>query len=290
VLFQLRYGYRRSQSSRIHSVFVPADTPALALDEIVFERDGNRILDGVTLHVGRRDRWVVLGANGSGKSTLLRIAAAYEHPSRGSVSVLGEKIGRTDVRILRRRVGYNSAGLSAELRPGLTAVDAVQTAKYAALEPWWHEYTDDDRRRAVDCLTRMGVGTFARRTLGTLSTGERQRVLLARTLMNDPGVILLDEPSAGLDLGGREQLVAALADLAAQTDSPPFVLVTHHVDEIPPGTTHALLLRSGRAVAQGPLAEALTADTLSSCFGMPLALERRADGRFSSWATPTEPG
>jgi iron complex transport system ATP-binding protein len=264
---------------------VPSETPALALDGIVFERDGNRILDDVTLHVEARDRWVVLGANGSGKSTLLRIAAAYEHPSQGSVRVLGETIGRTDVRILRRRVGYNSAGLSATLRPGLTAVEAVMTAKYAALEPWWHEYTDEDRARAVECLIRMGVGDFGERTLGTLSTGERQRVLLARTLMNDPGVILLDEPSAGLDLGGREQLVSALTDLASHADSPPFVLVTHHVDEIAPGTTHALLLRGGRAVAQGTLDEALSADTLSECFGMPLTLERRPDGRFSSWAT-----
>src|SRR5262245_53018774 len=252
----------------------------------MFRRDGALILDDVTLHVHTDDRWVVLGANGSGKSTLLRIAAAYEHPSRGVVSVLGETIGRTDVRVLRRRVGYNSASLAADLRPALTAVDAVMTARYAALEPWWHRYDDADRERALACLTHMGVGAFAERTLATLSTGERQRVLLARTLMNDPGVILLDEPSAGLDLGGREQLVAALADLAAQPSSPPFVLVTHHVDEIPPGTTHALLLKSGQVVAQGPRTEALTGGTLSDCFGMPLALEQRPDGRFTAWSAP----
>ena len=131
----------------------------------------------------------------------------------------------------------------------------------------------------------MGVGRLADRALATLSTGERQRVLLARTLMNDPGVILLDEPSAGLDLGGREQLVAALADLGAHPGSPPFVLVTHHVDEIPPGTTHALLLKTGTVVAQGPLTEALTGDTLSECFDMPLALDERPDGRFTAWST-----
>jgi iron complex transport system ATP-binding protein len=256
----------------------------LALDHIVFRRDGTTILDDVTFHVGAHDRWVVLGANGSGKSTLLRIAAVYEHPSQGTVRVLGETLGRTDVRVLRRKVGYNSASLSAELRPTLTAVDVVKTAKYAALEPWWHRYTDADRERAIECLTRMGVSRLADRQVATLSTGERQRVLLARTLMNDPGVILLDEPSAGLDLGGREQLVAALADLGAQPASPPFVLVTHHVDEIPPGTTHALLLKGGHAIAQGVLADALTAETLSECFGMPLALERRDDGRFSAWS------
>jgi iron complex transport system ATP-binding protein len=260
-------------------------TPALALDHILFRRDGTVILDDVTFHVGGADRWVVLGANGSGKSTLLRIAAVYEHPSSGTVRVLGETLGRTDVRVLRRKVGYNSASLSAELRPGVTAVDVVKTAKYAALEPWWHQYTEADRERAIACLARMGVGRLADRALATLSTGERQRVLLARTLMNDPGVILLDEPSAGLDLGGREQLVAALAELGAHDGSPPFVLVTHHVDEIPPGTTHALLLKGGRVVAQGALGESLTSDTLSECFGMPLALEQRADGRLTAWST-----
>jgi iron complex transport system ATP-binding protein len=265
-------------------VLVTSAGPVLALEQIVFQRDGNRILDDVTLCVDPGQRWAVLGANGSGKSTLLRIAAAYEHPSGGTVSVLGETIGRTDVRVLRRRVGYNSASLSLDLRPALTAVDVVKTAKYAALEPWWHEYTEADRTRAIACLDQLGVGSLADRVLGTLSTGERQRVLLARTLMNEPGVILLDEPAAGLDLGGREQLVAALAELAAQPASPPFVLVTHHVDEIPVGTTHALLLRAGRAIAQGPLDTALTSGTLSRCFGMPLALERRPDGRFTAWA------
>jgi len=259
--------------------------PALALDNIVFRRDGTLILDDVTFHVRHTDRWVVLGANGSGKSTLLRIAAVYEHPSQGTVRVLGETLGHTDVRVLRRRVGYNSASLSADLRPSVNAVEVVMTAKYAALEPWWHRYTDEDRERAVACLVRMGVGRLADRALATLSTGERQRVLLARTLMNDPGVILLDEPSAGLDLGGREQLVAALAELGGQPASPPFVLVTHHVDEIPPGTTHALLLKSGRVVASGALDEALTGEALSECFGMPLTLERRPDGRLTAWAS-----
>jgi iron complex transport system ATP-binding protein len=277
--------------AEINSTVVTGDEsiPALALDHIVFRRDGTLILDDVSFHVRTRDRWVVLGANGSGKSTLLRIAAVYEHPTQGTVRVLGETLGRTDVRVLRRRVGYNSASLSADLRPSVSAVDVVKTAKYAALEPWWHQYTEADRERALACLVRMGVGRLAERPLATLSTGERQRVLLARTLMNDPGVILLDEPSAGLDLGGREQLVAALAELGAQQTSPPFVLVTHHVDEIPPGTTHALLLKSGRAIAQGVLDEALTGETLSECFGMPLALERRDDGRFTAWSRASPP-
>jgi iron complex transport system ATP-binding protein len=258
--------------------------PALELNRIVFERSGRRILDDITLHVQRSERWLVLGANGSGKTSLLRIAAMYEHPSAGDVSVLGETLGHTDVRQLRRRIGYASAALAGQFRQELTALDIVMTAKHAALEPWWHRYDDHDRLQARACLDRMQVGEFADRTMATLSSGERQRVLLARTLMNDPEVILLDEPSARLDLGGREQLVHALGDLAADTDGPPFVMVTHHVDEVPDGVTHALLLRDGRAVAQGLLGDALTAATLSECFEMDLALDRRPDGRLSAWA------
>jgi iron complex transport system ATP-binding protein len=257
------------------------DHAVLRLENITFVRDGRRILDDVTFRVAPGQHWLVLGANGSGKTTLLRIASMYEHPSSGTVRVLGEQLGRTDVRVLRRRVGYASAALAAQFRTDLTATDVVVTAKNAALEPWWHRYTDDDRSRAVDCLERMGVGGYRNRPIATLSSGEQQRVFLARTLMNDPDVILLDEPSARLDLGGREQLVAALHELTAQ--STPFVLVTHHVDEVPPGVTHALLLRDGSVLAQGPIDAALTSDTLSDCFRMQLQLERRGDGRLSAW-------
>ena len=234
----------------------------------------------------REHRWLVLGANGSGKTTLLRIAALYEHPSRGTVDVLGERLGRTDVRTLRRRIGYASSALAAQLRPELSAVDIVKTAKYAALEPWWHRYDDQDAVRATECLERMGVGALGQRTFGTLSSGEQQRVLLARTLMNDPPVILLDEPAARLDIGGREHLVAALAELAADRAAPPFVLVTHHVDEVPQGMTHALLLCDGNSLAQGPIDDVLSSDSLSECFGLPLVFERRRDGRFSAWSPP----
>lgn len=261
------------------------NSSVLELDRIVFERDARRIIDAVTLRVCSGEHWAVLGANGSGKTTLLRIAALYEHPSSGTVRVLGQELGHTDVRLLRRRVGYASAALGGEFRPGLTAVDVVVTAKYAALEPWWHRYSTDDYDRAHSCLDRMLVGGFANRSIGTLSSGEQQRVLLARTLMNDPDVVLLDEPSARLDLGGREQLLDALTDLANQPDGPPTVLVTHHVDEIPPSVTHALLLRDGRAIAQGPIEETMTSESLSDCFSMLLQLDRRADGRFSAWAT-----
>ncbi len=257
---------------------------ALELDRIVFVREGRRILDDVSLRVHPGQHWTILGANGSGKTTLVRIAAMYEHPSSGIVRVLGEQLGRTDVRRLRQRIGYASAALGADFRPDLTATEVVMTAKHAALEPWWHQYSDADRDRARDCLERLGVAGLAHRSLGTLSSGEQQRVFLARTLMNDPGILLLDEPSARLDLGGREQLVGALDDLAADPDGPPFVLVTHHVDEIPHGVTHALMLRDGRAVARGPVAEAISEASLSECFDLPLALERRPDGRLSAWA------
>jgi iron complex transport system ATP-binding protein len=257
---------------------------ALELREVGFDRDGRRIIDTISLRVETGQRWVVLGANGSGKTTLVRIAALYEHPSRGSVWVLGERLGRTDVRTLRRRIGYSSAALAAQFRGDLPAVDIVKTARFAALEPWWHRYDDHDRERAVECLATMGVDRFAERSFGSLSSGEQQRVMLARTLMNEPGIVLLDEPSARLDLAGREQLVHALTELATDPSSPPFVLVTHHVDEVPVGVTHALLLRDGRAIAQGGIDDALTPASLSECFGLALELDRRPDGRLSAWA------
>ena len=263
---------------------VSVPTAALVLENVGFTRGGRHIIGTLSLRVEREHRWLVLGPNGSGKTTLLRIAALYEHPSKGTVDVLGERLGRTDVRTLRRRIGYASSALAAQLRPDLSAVDVVKTARYAALEPWWHRYDDRDMVRATQCLGRMGVGDLGDRTYGTLSSGEQQRVLLARTLMNDPAVVLLDEPAAGLDISGREQLVGALADLAADRAAPPFVLVTHHVDEVPQGMTHALLLRDGRAIAQGPIDDALSSESMSECFGLPLVLERRVDGRLSAWS------
>jgi iron complex transport system ATP-binding protein len=257
----------------------------LRLRDVFFVRDGTVILDNVSLDVARSQRWLLLGPNGCGKTSLLRIAALNEHPTAGTVDVLGERLGRTDVRVLRRRIGFVSAAIADQLRSALSAFDAVRTARYAALEPWWHHYTSADDERAMECLDRMGVRRLADHTLGTLSSGERTRVLLARSLMNDPGIILLDEPAAGLDLGGREQLVEALDHLATDTAAPPFVVVTHHVEDVPTTLTHAMLLRDGRTLAQGPLAEVLTEEHLSECFGVPLHLERRGDGRFSAWAS-----
>ena len=254
---------------------------ALRLSGVGVTRDGRDLLTGIDWEVAADQRWAVLGPNGSGKSTLVRIAALQLHPSRGDVDVLGERLGRTDVRALRRRVGYAAAALADQLRPTITARDVVMTARNAALEPWWHTYDDADRAEAMDCLARLGVAELAEREFGTLSSGERQRVLVARTLLGDVGLVLLDEPSAGLDVGGREWLVAGLDALSAEPTTPATVLVTHHVEEIPPSFTHALLLRDGAVLRAGPIDETLTETSLSEAFGLPLELSRRK-GRWAA--------
>ena len=256
---------------------------ALRFCGVGFIRDRQPILEGIDWEVARGQRWVVLGANGSGKTTLLRIAALYEHPTTGTVEVLGQQLGQVDVRRLRHRVGFVSPALAQMLRPHLTATDVVKTARHGALEPWWHEYTQADAERAESLLAQVGAGGLGQRTIDTLSSGERQRVQIARSLMAYPGVVLLDEPASTLDLGGREMLVADLARLAADPDAPPLVLVTHRTEEIPAGFTHALLLRHGKALAQGPLTDVLTSESLSACFNLPLDLEHR-NGRWHSQA------
>jgi iron complex transport system ATP-binding protein len=245
--------------------------------------NGATILTGIDWEVGPGDRWVIVGANGSGKTTLLRLAGAQCRPTVGTVDVLGRRLGRTDLRELRRHIGVASAAVTDHLRATLTAHDAVLTARHGALEPWWHAYDDDDHDRADELLAAMGCGALAARTIGSLSQGERQRVVLSRALMPRPGLLLLDEPAAGLDLPAREALVDRLAVLVGDAASPPTVLVTHHIEEIPPGMTHALLLRDGRVVAGGPIDATLTAANLTTTFGLPVAVERR-DGRWSAWA------
>jgi len=224
----------------------------------------------------------VIGANGSGKTTLLRVASTYLWPSRGSVEVLGETIGRTDARELRRRIGYVSAALAAEVDPALPALDVVMTARHAALAPWWAVFDAKDRDRAASSLGRLGLAGFEGRTFGSLSSGEQGRVLIARTLMTEPELILLDEPAAGLDLGAREDLAARLTDLAAG-DVPAIILVSHHLEEVPVGFDQALVLVGGRVQAAGPIGAVLTGPILSAAFGLPLAVDQRT-GRFSARA------
>lgn len=257
------------------------DNPVLRCAGVSLVIDGAPILSGIDWAVQPEERWVVLGANGAGKTSLLRIAALYQHPSTGVVEVLGQRLGRTDVRALRERIAFSSPALAAELEPSMTAAEVVMTARHAALAPWWHRYTDADRARARALLVEWHCGPLADHGFPTLSAGERQRVLLARMLMNAPGIALLDEPTAGLDIGGREELVADLAAWARDRTRPAIVLVTHHLEEIPPGFTHALVLKRGKVLATGPLHETVTSEILSVAFGIGLVVEERA-GRYTA--------
>jgi iron complex transport system ATP-binding protein len=243
-------------------------------------RRGGRVLVGpVDWQVELDERWVVIGPNGAGKTSLLRMAAAMEYPSSGTAVVLGERLGRVDMAELRQRVGLSSSALSQRVPDEELVRDVVVSAGYAVLGRWHERYDDVDYLRALDTLESVGAEHLADRTFGTLSEGERKRVLIARSLMTDPELLLLDEPAAGLDLGGREELVARLADLAADPDSPALVLVTHHVEEIPPGFSHCLILAEGRVLAAGLLRDTLTAANLSAAFGQSIAVDT-VDGRY----------
>ncbi len=246
---------------------------------VTLRRGGNTLVGPITWAVELDERWVVIGPNGAGKTSLLRIAAATEHPSSGTAYVLGERLGRTDMSELRARVGLSSSALSQRIPDDEVVRDLVVSAGYAVLGRWREDYEDVDYAQAVDMLESVGAEHLAERTYGTLSEGERKRVLIARSLMTDPELLLLDEPAAGLDLGGREELVARLTDLAADPDAPAMVLVTHHVEEIPVGFSHALILSEGHAVASGLLTEVLTAENLSKAFGQSIALDV-IDGRY----------
>jgi iron complex transport system ATP-binding protein len=245
----------------------------LDLDAVTVRRGGSTLVDAVTWSVDEGERWVVLGPNGAGKTTLLQIAGARMHPTSGAADVLGERLGEVDVFELRPRIGLSSAAFADHLPADEKVADVVLTAAYAVAGRWRERYDDLDERRAGDLLKAFGVAHLADRTFGTLSEGERKRVQLARSMMTDPELLLLDEPAAGLDLGGRETLVRDLAELAGDRRSPVLVLVTHHVEEIPPHFTHALLLRAGRVVSSGPLEEVLTDEHLTETFGVPLDVE-----------------
>ena len=257
---------------------LPLRTQALAdvidLDRVSVVRGGARLLDAVDWQVEEGERWAVLGPNGAGKSTLLQVAATRAHPTGGRAWVLGERLGAVDVFELRPRIGLASAALAAQVPAGESVLDVVVTASYGVVGRWREGYEDGDTARGAELLGAMGVSALAGRTFGTLSSGERARVLLARALMPDPELLLLDEPAAGLDLGGREDLVGRLGVLAEDLAGPAMVMVTHHVEEVPAGTTHVLLLRAGAVVAAGPLEEALTPASLGAAFGLRLVLER----------------
>jgi iron complex transport system ATP-binding protein len=261
----------------------PSPQPVLAMEGVGVTIDGTDVLDAVDWCITADQHWVVLGPNGGGKSTLVRVAGLALHPSRGRVRVLGAELGRVDIRPLRARVGTSSAALVDQLRPALTAREVVVTARRGALEPWWHTYDESDHAAARDALAARGVGHLAERSFGSLSSGERQRVLLARALVNRPALVLLDEPNAGLDLGAREQLVAALTELASEPAAPATVLVTHHVEDIPPSATHLAAVSGGRIVAAGAIGEVLDAELIRRLFEVSVDLARH-DGRWTARA------
>jgi iron complex transport system ATP-binding protein len=252
-------------------------TDVLDLQDVTIRRGTTTILDGLSWTVREGERWVVLGRNGAGKTTMLQVAAGRMHPTSGTAELLGERLGKVDVFELRPRIGLSSAALADRIPGGETVRDVVLTAAYGVTGRWRESYEDLDESRALDLLRAFDVDRFADRYFGTLSEGERKRVQIARALMSDPELLLLDEPAAGLDLGGREELVAALAELASDRRSPVLVLVTHHVEEIPPGFTHLLLLRDGKTFAAGPIAEVLTPENLSGAFGVDLEVDHVGD-------------
>lgn len=259
-------------------------------DIVVMERVSLReghtpILHDVTWRVGADDAWVILGANGSGKTSLLRMAAFVRGPSRGTVTVLGRTYGSCDVREHRRRIGFVSAAELERLRDGLAAHTAVMTGRYGALEPWWHTYDEADHARAHELLELVGCAHVADRAIGLCSEGERKRVLVARALMAYPELLLLDEPCAGLDLAGREALLAVVDGLIADPEAPSVVLTTHHLEEVPAAATHALLMRDGRMFAAGPLRDVLVSETVSEAFGIRVEVSEQG-GRLSARTAP----
>jgi iron complex transport system ATP-binding protein len=254
------------------------------LTGISVQRGDATLLRDVSWHIARGERWVILGANGAGKTTLLQVLAGAIRPTTGTVDVLGENLADTDLDELLPRIGWASASLADRLPSDECVLDVVLTACYASVRRGIERYDAVDEQRARDLLTRLGCRRLVDRAFGTLSEGERKRVQLARALMTDPELLLLDEPAAGLDLGAREALLRTLSRLADDEDAPAQVLVSHHVEEVPVGFTHALLLRDGRVVAAGPIDGILRSAALSECFGLPLLVFRHHDGRYTARA------
>lgn len=255
----------------------------LELAGVSLVRGGKTLLDGIDWQVGEGERWVVMGPNGAGKTTLLQLAGARLHPTRGVVGILDEVMGAVDVFELRPRIGFASAALAAQVPEQETVLDVVVTASYGVTGRWREEYERLDERRAFRLLDTWGVSRFMNRPFGSLSEGERKRVQIARALMADPELLLLDEPAAGLDLAGREDLVRRLSELARDEDAPAMVLVTHHLEEVPPGFTHAMLLRDGAVVSSGVIGEVLTEENLGAAFGVELRVSEE-NGRYGAVA------
>ncbi len=255
----------------------------LALSDVSVIRDSNTIIDKLNWSVEGDERWVILGPNGAGKTTLLQIAAAMTHPSAGTAIVLDSQLGSTDLFELRPRVGFASSAMAKRFPTGETVLNVVITAAYSVTGRWNESYDDVDLRRAQRVLAEWKLDHLADRLFGSLSDGEQKRVQIARSVMTDPELLLLDEPAASLDLGAREELLQLLGGYASSSVAPAIVMVTHHVEEIPRGFTHALLLTKGGVVASGAIHDVLTADNLSLTFGLPIEVTEN-DGRYAARA------
>lgn len=248
---------------------------------VELRRGGNTLVGPVDWQVELDERWVIIGPNGAGKTSLVRMASAEEFPSAGVAYLMGERLGKTDMRDLRAAIGISSAAVQHRIPDGERVDDLVISAGYAVLGRWREDYQDMDFSRADDILKQVGAYHLAKRTWGTLSEGEKKRVILARALMANPELLILDEPSAGMDLGGREDLVGYLGDLAMDPDAPAIVMITHHVEEIPYGFTHAMILDEGKVVAKGLINTVLTSKNLSTAFHQPIQVDRIGDRYFA---------
>lgn len=257
----------------------------LELVDVSVVRGGRALVEQVSWSVAEGERWVIVGPNGAGKTTLLNIASSYLFPTTGTVRVLGEQLGQVDVFELRPRIGVAGIAMAEKMPARQTVLETVLTAAYGMTAHWRESYDEVDRERALAFLDRLGMNDHLDRRFGTLSEGERKRTLIARAMMSDPELLLLDEPAAGLDLGGREDLVRRLGRLARDPYAPAMLMVTHHVEEIPPGFTHVLMVRQGRVLTAGPLESELTSANLSRCFGLPLVVERHGD-RYTAQGLP----
>ena len=254
----------------------------LAIEDVIVRRANRTILGPINWSVEDGQRWVILGPNGAGKTTLLQLLAALIHPTSGKVSILGNRLGAVDVFELRPRIGFTSSAMMEILPSEERVIDIVLTSAYAIAGRWQEEYDLWDESRAKALLTTFGVRDLAERTFGTLSEGEKKRVQISRALMADPEVLLLDEPAAGLDLGGREDILHRITQYTSDEQSPVTIIVTHHIEEIPAGTTHALLLKDGIVAHAGPISQVLTEENITEVFGVSIQLQFNGARYFAS--------
>jgi iron complex transport system ATP-binding protein len=254
----------------------------LELKDVDFVRDGKLLLSEVSLTVGEGERWALLGSNGAGKSTLLSLCGAVNHPTRGTVEILGRRLGSVDIRELRESIGHVNP--RHPLRSPLTIKDVVLTGLTGTIErmPRWQP-TPEQEAQALELIDLLGVTALANSPWTTLSQGERGRALIARSLISDPKLLLLDEPSTGLDVAAREQLLETLDHIHQAHPYLTWLLVTHHLEELPTSTTHAALIRHGRILAAGPVDEVITTDLITETFDHPIQINRRA-GRWTATA------